>query len=71
MLVDGVFDRLADPVLDLLPEIGAFENFAALAVNDLALLVHDVVVLDEVAAGVEVVPLHLGLGALDLSGDQP
>src|SRR5438874_6532719 len=71
MLVDGIFDRLADPVLDLLPEIRALEDFAALAVDDLALLVHDVVVLDQVAAGVEVVPLHLGLGALDLSRNQP
>ena len=46
MLIDGIFDRLADPVLDLLPEIRALEDFAALAVDDLALLVHDVVVLD-------------------------
>src|SRR5260370_14547381 len=50
-LVDGVFDRLADPSLDLLAEIGALQDFAPLAVDDLALLVHDVVVLDQVTAG--------------------
>src|SRR3989454_1525908 len=71
MLVDGVLDRLADPFADLLFEIGALEDFAALAIDNLALLVHDVVVLDQVTAGVEVVPFHLGLGALDLSRDQP
>src|SRR3989449_11747181 len=71
MLVDGVLDRLADPFADLLFEIGALEDFAALAVDNLALLVHDVVVLDQITASVEVVPLHLGLSALDLSRDQP
>src|SRR6267143_5381766 len=70
MLGDGFFDRLADPSLDLLPEIGALEDFATFAIDDLALLVHDVVVLDQITAGVEVVALHLGLGPLDLSRDQ-
>src|SRR3989441_10785111 len=71
MLVDGVLDRLADPFADLLFEIGALEDFAALAIDNLALLVHDVVVLDQITAGVAVVAFHLGLGAPDLSRDQP
>src|SRR3989442_13256540 len=71
MLVDGVLDRLADPFADLLFEIGALEDFAALAVDNLALLVHDVVVLDQITAGGGVLPLPPGLGAPPLSRDQP
>ena len=46
------------------------EDLVALAVDDLALLVHHVVVLDDVLADVEVVALDLGLGVLDRLGDQ-
>src|SRR2546425_8119621 len=71
MLVDGVLDRLADPFADLLFEIGALEDFAALAIDNLALLVHDVVVLDQITAGGEVVAFPPCLGAPPLSREQP
>src|SRR5665213_1843294 len=50
----------------VLAGVGALEDLTAFAVDDLALLVHDVVVLDDVATGVEVVALHAGLRSLDL-----
>src|SRR2546427_12449887 len=71
MLVDGVLDRLADPFADLLFEIGALEDFAALAVDNLALLVHDVVVLDQITAGGGVVAPPPCLGAPPLSRGPP
>src|SRR2546427_7458849 len=71
MLVDGVLDRLADPFADLLFEIGALEDFAALAVDNLALLVHDVVVLDQITAGVEGMPPPPCLSAPPLSREPP
>src|SRR5260370_20712652 len=70
-LVDGVFDRLADPSLDLLAEIGALQDFAPLAVDDLALLVHDVVVLDQVTAGGASMGPPPSVGAPALTRDQP
>src|SRR2546427_12323420 len=71
MLVDGVLDRLADPFADLLFEIGALEDFAALAVDNLALLVHDVVVLDQITAGVGAWRPPPGPGALALASRPP
>src|ERR1700682_4310722 len=66
-LVDRVLDHLTHPGEHQFAKVDPLEDFAALAVDDFALLVHDVVVLDEVTAGVEVVPLDLGLRALDLA----
>src|SRR5207245_10770838 len=66
-LVDRVLDHLAHPGEHQLTQVDTLEDFAALTIDDFALLVHDVVVLDEVAAGVEVVPLDLGLCGLDLA----
>ena len=57
---------LVDPVLDLLGEVLAFEYAAALLVDDHALDVHDVVVLEDVLSRDEVLLLDLLLRALDL-----
>ena len=59
-------DDLVDPVADLLAQVVALEHVAALRVDDLALLVQHVVVLEDVLADVEVLLLDLLLGALDL-----
>src|SRR2546421_8153398 len=50
-LVDRVFDDLAHPGEHQVPERDTLEHLAPLPVDDLALLVHDIVVLDEIAAG--------------------
>ena len=47
-----------------------FENLASLAVDDLALLVHDVVVLDDMTPAVEVLSLDARLRAFDLPRHQ-
>ena len=70
-LVDRIFDDLAHPGEHQVPERDTLEHLAPLSVDDLALLVHDIVVLDEIAAGVEVVALDLGLCPFDLFRHQP
>ena len=50
--------------------IHAHQHLAPLAVDDLPLLVHHVVVAEHILAGVEVGHLHPLLGALDLLGDE-
>ena len=47
----------------------ALEDLVAVLVDDLALLVHHVVVLEDALADQEVLLLDLGLGALDLLGE--
>jgi len=54
-----------DHVQDVGAEVGALEDLAALGVDDVALRVHDVVVIDDVLANVEVVAFDLGLRRLD------
>ena len=63
--VDVGGDHVVDHVADLLVQVLALEDPAALAVDDLALLVHHVVVLEDVLADLEVLLLDLGLRALD------
>src|SRR5258706_30373 len=63
-----VVDQAIDHRQQVGAGVGALEDLATLAVDDLALLVHDVVVLDDVAARIEVVALDARLGALDLAG---
>ena len=60
-----VDQQLGDPVAGLLGEVGALEHLAPLGVDDLALLVEDVVVLQHPLADVEVLLLDLLLRALD------
>ena len=57
---------LVDPLLDLLREVFALEDAAALLVDDHALHVHDVVVLEDVLPRDEVLLLDLLLRVLDL-----
>ena len=61
---DGVVDHRADLVV----QVGALEHRAALAVDDLALAAHHVVVLEDVLAGLEVHRLDLRLRGLDRLG---
>ena len=61
--------HLVDHLADLLVQVGALEHLAALAVDDLALAVQHVVVLEHVLADLEVLLLHLGLRGPDGAGD--
>ncbi len=56
---DVAGDDVVDEGADLLLEVGALEHPAALAVDDLALAAHHVVVLEDVLAGLEVLRLDL------------
>ena len=49
--------------------VGAFHELTAEAVDGFALLVHDVVVLEDVLAGLEVLRLDGLLGGFDAAGD--
>jgi hypothetical protein len=62
---------LAGHLLDALVDVLAVEDAVALLVDDLALLVHHVVVLEHVLASGEVHRLDLALRALDGLGDEP
>ncbi len=62
-------DLLADHVQDELLAVGAFQDPLAVAVDPLPLLVHDLVVFEEVLADFEVPLFDLLLGALDAAGD--
>src|SRR6187397_813004 len=63
---DEALQHLVDPLLDLIGEIGALEHLPALGVDHLALGVQDVVVLEDVLTGDEVLLLDLLLRVLDL-----
>src|SRR5262249_21047814 len=65
-LLDARPDRLGDPALDLFREVLALEDAATLLVDDHALRVHHVVVLEDVLARDEVLLLDLLLRVLDL-----
>ena len=54
---------------DMVGQVLAVQNLVALGVDDLALLVHDVIVLEDALAHGEVDALDLVLGALDGLGD--
>ena len=66
---DVALDDVVDHAADLLVQVGALEHLAALAVDDLALAVHHVVVLEDVLAGLEVLRLDLALRGGDRAGD--
>ena len=55
----------------LVAEVLALEHAVAVLVDDLALLVHHVVVLEHALADEEVLLLHLLLRVLDLLGEHP
>lgn len=56
---------MLDHAHDVLAQVLAEEDLAALAVHDFTLLVHDIVVLEDVLADVEVACLDLLLRVLD------
>jgi hypothetical protein len=60
-----VLDVLEDEALD----VAALEDALAQAVEVLALVLHDLVVLEDVLADLEVALLDLALGALDVLGE--
>ena len=63
--VDGV----ANDLVDMIGEVLAIQDLVALGVNDLTLLVHDVVILENVLTHGEVDVLDLALGTLDGLGN--
>ena len=67
--VDDEVERVAGDIEDVVAARLAVEDLAAQMVDRLALLVHHVVVLEQVLADVEVVPLDLLLRALDGARD--
>ena len=70
-LGDDRRDRLLDPATDLVREVHALEHLPTLLVDDHALRVHHVVVLEDVLARDEVLLLDLLLRVLDLLGEDP
>src|SRR5436190_2172160 len=71
VLVDEPLDDLADLVARLLAHVATLEDLVAVLVDDPALLVHHVVVLEDALADQEVLLLDLALGLLDLLGEDP
>ena len=65
MLGDDVLDHLLGVSQDRVPQVGALQDLAALLVDDVAVDVHHVVVLEGVLADAEVVLLDLLLRSLD------
>jgi hypothetical protein len=66
---DQPVDHAAGDLHHVLPPLPPFEDVAPQLVDRLALLVHHVVVLEQVLADLEVPALHLLLGALDGAAD--
>ena len=64
----GMLDHLPDLALEIL---AAFQSEQAQVVDDLALLIHHVVVVQQPLAGFEIVGLDPLLGAFDRTRDQP
>ena len=62
---NNVFDQLLHHIVDVVMQILAKENLAALVVDDLTLLVHDVVVLEHILTNREVTAFDLLLRILD------
>src|SRR3954451_14987538 len=71
VLLDHAGDDLGDLLAGRLAHVAPHENLVAVLVDDLALLVHDVVVLEDALADEEVLLLDLLLGLLDLLRQHP
>ena len=65
LVADGALHHAHDDALD----VHAVQHLLALAIDDLALLVHHVVVLQHGLTGLEVAAFHRGLGLLDGAGE--
>ena len=70
LLAAGI-NVLPQHVVHLGADILTVQHLAALAIDDLALLVHHVVVLQHVLTDLKVAALQLFLGALQRAGDHP
>src|SRR5206468_4940997 len=66
VLLDHATDDLGDLLARGLAHVASLEDLVAVAVDDLPLLVHDVVVLEDALADEEVLLLDLPLRLLDL-----
>ena len=64
-----IFDGLVHHLQEAFPDLLTGQDLAALGVDHLTLLVHDIVVFDQMLADVEVVGLDLLLGIFDGPGD--
>ena len=71
MVEHDALDDLVDPAFEQLRHVVALEHLASLLVDHLTLDVHDVVVLEDVLPGHEVLLLDLLLRALDLLRQDP
>ncbi len=71
ILRDEPFGHLLDHLFDIIPEGLPLENLLPLFVDDLTLAVHDVVILEQMLADIEILSFHTFLGILDRPGDQP
>src|SRR5918992_5327801 len=71
VLAGEPLDRVGDLRARHVRHVLALQDAVAVLVDDLALLVHDVVVLEDALALEEVLVLDLLLGALDLLGEHP
>ena len=65
MLADLAFEHFEDQIF----AVGPFENLLAIAVDVLALLVHHLVVFEQILANLEVALFDLLLGAFDAARD--
>ena len=71
-----IFEQSAEQIANIILQdeillVDSFQQLPAQAVDRLALLVHDVVVLEQVFTGFEVLRFHGLLRGLDAAGDQP
>ncbi len=65
VLAHVTVDHVPTHRVDGLRDVARLQQFVALLVNDLALVVGDVVVFEQVLANVEIAGLDLALGVLD------
>ena len=66
-----ILDHVGADAFDVVVHRFSVQQFVALGIDDLALVVVDVVEIQQVLADVEVVRFHLALRLLDLAADQP
>lgn len=61
-------NEVVDHLIDILAQILAVEHLAALIIDDIALLVHNIVVFQNALTGLEVAAFNGLLGLLDSAG---
>ena len=70
VLVDQIHQDVVGQIQDVFSLVGALEQIAADGIDRFPLLVHDIVVFQQVFADLEVAGFHLFLGSFDLARDQ-